>query len=92
MVAFGALVAAGVPLLLAVTGVAATLGLVGPISHIAAVDQTISNVVLLIGLAVGVDRILRSRARAAAVEDVHEVPSRSDERPALATPHGAKAS
>ncbi len=53
--AFGALVAAGVPLLLAVTGVAATLGLVGPISHIAAVDQTISNVILLIGLAVGVD-------------------------------------
>jgi uncharacterized membrane protein YdfJ with MMPL/SSD domain len=55
VLAFGALVAAGMPLLLAVTGVAATLGLVGPISHIAAVDQTISNVILLIGLAVGVD-------------------------------------
>ncbi len=55
VVAFGALVAAGVPLLLAITGVAATLGLVGPISHIAPVDQTISNVILLIGLAVGVD-------------------------------------
>ncbi|MGN6868365.1 MAG: MMPL family transporter [Solirubrobacteraceae bacterium] len=55
VLAFGALVAAGVPLLLAVTGVAATLGLVGPISHIAPVDQTISNVILLIGLAVGVD-------------------------------------
>ena len=55
VLAFGALVAAGVPLLLAVTGVAATLGLVGPISHIAPVDQTISNVILLIGLAVGID-------------------------------------
>jgi len=55
VVAFGALAAAGVPLLLAVTGVAATLGLVGPISHIAPVDQTIGNVILLIGLAVGVD-------------------------------------
>jgi uncharacterized membrane protein YdfJ with MMPL/SSD domain len=55
VLAFGALVAAGVPLLLAVTGVAATLGLVGPISHITPVDQTISNVILLIGLAVGVD-------------------------------------
>jgi RND superfamily putative drug exporter len=55
VLAFGALVAAGVPLLLAITGVAATLGLVGPISHIAPVDQTISNVILLIGLAVGVD-------------------------------------
>jgi RND superfamily putative drug exporter len=55
VVAFGALVAAGVPLLLAITGVAATLGLVGPISHVAPVDETISNVILLIGLAVGVD-------------------------------------
>ena len=55
VLAFGALVAAGVPLLLAVTGVAATLGLVGPISHIAPVDQTISSVILLIGLAVGID-------------------------------------
>jgi uncharacterized membrane protein YdfJ with MMPL/SSD domain len=52
---FGALVAAGVPLLLALTAVAATLGLVGPISHISPVDQAIGSVVLLIGLAVGVD-------------------------------------
>ena len=55
VLAFGALVAAGVPLLLAITGVAATLGLVGPISHIAPVDQTINSVILLIGLAVGID-------------------------------------
>jgi RND superfamily putative drug exporter len=53
--AFGALVAAGLPLLLAFTGVAATLGLVGPLSQLVPVDQTISNVILLIGLAVGVD-------------------------------------
>ncbi len=37
------------------TGVAATLGLVGPISQLMPVDQTISNVIVLIGLAVGVD-------------------------------------
>jgi RND superfamily putative drug exporter len=55
VVAFGALVAAGVPLLLAITGVAATLGLVGPLSQIAPVDEAIGNVILLIGLAVGVD-------------------------------------
>jgi uncharacterized membrane protein YdfJ with MMPL/SSD domain len=55
VVAFGALVAAGVPLLLAISAVAATIGLVGPISHIWAVDQSITSVVLLIGLAVGVD-------------------------------------
>ena len=53
--AFGALVAAGLPLLLAMTGVIATLGLVGPMSRLIPVDQTISNVILLIGLAVGVD-------------------------------------
>jgi RND superfamily putative drug exporter len=56
--AFGALVAAGLPLLLAITGVAATLGLIGPISRLMPVDQTISNVVVLIGLAVGVDYAL----------------------------------
>jgi RND superfamily putative drug exporter len=53
--AFGALVAAGLPLLLAITGVGATLGLVGPLSQLIPVDQTIGNVILLIGLAVGVD-------------------------------------
>jgi uncharacterized membrane protein YdfJ with MMPL/SSD domain len=56
LVAFGALVAAGVPLLLGLTAVIATIGLIGPISHIGSgVDESISEVVLLIGLAVGVD-------------------------------------
>ena len=53
--AFGALVAAGIPVLLAITGVGATLGLVAAVSHIAAVDPSVSEVVLLIGMAVGVD-------------------------------------
>jgi uncharacterized membrane protein YdfJ with MMPL/SSD domain len=53
--AFGALVLAGIPLLLAMTSVFATLGLVGPLSQIAPVDESISHVILLIGLAVGVD-------------------------------------
>jgi uncharacterized membrane protein YdfJ with MMPL/SSD domain len=55
VLAFGALVAAGIPLLLAITAVAAALGLVGAFSHIIPVDQSISSVILLIGLAVGVD-------------------------------------
>jgi len=55
VVAFGALVAAGIPVLLAGTGVAATLGLIGIVSQIAAVDQVVSETVLLIGMAVGVD-------------------------------------
>jgi uncharacterized membrane protein YdfJ with MMPL/SSD domain len=55
IVAFGALVAAGVPLLLAVTAVVGTLGLVGPISQIVPMEESANSVILLIGLAVGVD-------------------------------------
>ncbi len=55
VVAFGALVAAGVPLLLALTAVIATLGLIGPISQLFPMDSSINSVVLLIGLAVGID-------------------------------------
>ena len=55
LIAFGAVVAAAVPLLLALTAVMATIGLMGPISHIAAVDTSVNEVILLIGLAVGVD-------------------------------------
>src|SRR4051812_30937599 len=56
LIAFGALVAAGVPLLLALTAVFATIGILGPLSHvIGGVDDSINEVILLIGLAVGVD-------------------------------------
>jgi uncharacterized membrane protein YdfJ with MMPL/SSD domain len=56
LVAFGAVVAASVPLLLALTAVLATIGLIGPISHLGnGVDSSINEVILLIGLAVGVD-------------------------------------
>ena len=55
LVAFGAMVAAGIPLLLAITGVVATMGLVGPLSQLTPVDDSINHVILLIGLAVGVD-------------------------------------
>jgi uncharacterized membrane protein YdfJ with MMPL/SSD domain len=56
LIAFGALVAAGIPLLLALTAVIATIGLIGPISHLGhGVDSSINEVILLIGLAVGID-------------------------------------
>lgn len=55
VLAFGALVAAGLPLLLAVTAVMGTIGLLGPVSQLMALDKQISSVVLLVGLAVGVD-------------------------------------
>ena len=55
LAAFGALVAAGLPLLLGMTAVGATLGLLGPISQLTPVTDQIGSVILLIGLAVGVD-------------------------------------
>jgi uncharacterized membrane protein YdfJ with MMPL/SSD domain len=55
IIAFGALIAAGIPLLLALTGVLATMGLLAIPSQIWPVDDNVSAVVLLIGLAVGVD-------------------------------------
>ena len=55
LIAFGALVAASVPILLALTAVLATIGIVAVISHFSPVDSSINEVILLIGLAVGVD-------------------------------------
>ncbi|HMJ32442.1 MAG TPA: anti-sigma factor antagonist [Baekduia sp.] len=55
VVAFGALVAAMLPLLLGLSAVVITLGLLAPLSQIFPVDEAISSVILLVGLAVGVD-------------------------------------
>ncbi len=55
VIAFGALVAAGLPLLLALTAVIATMGLLALPSKLMPLDQQVGVVVLLIGLAVGVD-------------------------------------
>jgi uncharacterized membrane protein YdfJ with MMPL/SSD domain len=55
LLVFGALVAVGVPLLLALSGVVATIGLVALPSQIVPLDQNVPAVILLIGLAVGVD-------------------------------------
>jgi RND superfamily putative drug exporter len=55
LLAFGALIAAGIPVLLAISAVATTIGLLGPISHLVPMDDTVSSMVLLIGMAVGVD-------------------------------------
>jgi len=55
LIAFGALVAAGLPLLLGATAVMGTIGLLGPISQLHPLEESSSSVVLLVGLAVGVD-------------------------------------
>ena len=75
IVAFGALVAAVVPLLLGLTSVAGALGGLGVISQIAPVGQPTASVVVLIGLAVGVDYSLfyirREREERRAGRDSH---------------------
>jgi uncharacterized membrane protein YdfJ with MMPL/SSD domain len=58
IIVFGALVAAGLPLLLALTAVMATIGLIALPSQLVPMDKNISAVVLLVGLAVGVDYAL----------------------------------
>jgi uncharacterized membrane protein YdfJ with MMPL/SSD domain len=55
LLVFGSIIAAGVPLLLALSAVAATLGLLALPSHVVPMDPNVSAVVLLVGLAVGVD-------------------------------------
>jgi uncharacterized membrane protein YdfJ with MMPL/SSD domain len=73
IVAFGSLVAAGLPLLLALSAVFGTIGLVSLFSQVSPVDESITSVILLIGLAVGVDYCLfylrREREERAAGRD-----------------------
>jgi putative drug exporter of the RND superfamily len=90
VLAFGALVAAGVPLLLGITAVAAALGLTQVLSHLVHVDQSISSVILLIGLAVGVDYSLfylrrerEERARGRSPADALQVAAATSGRAVL---------
>jgi len=55
LITFGTLVAAGVPLWIGLSAVLATLGLVNLPSQILPIDSNLPAVILLIGLAVGVD-------------------------------------
>ena len=55
LLVFGSVVAAFVPLLLALSSVLATIGLISFVSKITPMDQSVTEVILLIGLAVGID-------------------------------------
>jgi uncharacterized membrane protein YdfJ with MMPL/SSD domain len=72
-IAFGAFVAAGIPVLLAMSAVLSTLGLASLVSHVMPMDATVNEMILLIGLAVGVDYSLfyikREREERAAGRD-----------------------
>ena len=55
LLVLGTLVAVGIPVLLALSGVVGTIGLVALSSHVVPADSNVNAVILLIGLAVGVD-------------------------------------
>ncbi|WP_433174294.1 MMPL family transporter [Actinoallomurus sp. CA-150999] len=55
LVVFGSLIAMGIPLLLAVTTVVGTFGFLQVIAHWVPVNSATSSMVLLIGMAVGID-------------------------------------
>jgi RND superfamily putative drug exporter len=73
VVAFGALVAASIPVVLAFTSVLATFGLSALLSHLLPSTDTTASIVLLVGMAVGVDYSLfylrREREEVAAGRD-----------------------
>ncbi|MCT2590894.1 MMPL family transporter [Streptomyces sp. N2-109] len=58
LIAFGALVAALLPVLLALTAIIATMGLMAVVSHAQPMSDVADSVMLLVGLAVGVDYCL----------------------------------
>jgi RND superfamily putative drug exporter len=55
LIAFGAIIAAGVPVLLAISAVGAAFGLSALASHLVPSVDSIGSVILLMGMAVGVD-------------------------------------
>ncbi|MEV0975592.1 MMPL family transporter [Streptomyces sp. NPDC049915] len=73
LIAFGALVAALLPVALAITAIMATMGLMGLVSHLQPMSDTANSVMLLVGMAVGVDYCLfylrREREERAAGRD-----------------------
>jgi RND superfamily putative drug exporter len=76
LIAFGAFVAAGIPVLLAFSAVLASVGLSALMSHVFHASDATQSVILLMGMAVGVDYSLfylkREREERAAGHEGHE--------------------
>ena len=90
LVAFGAVVAAGLPLLLGATAVAGTVGLLGPVSRLYALPADVADLVVIIGLAVGVDyamfytrRVMEERDRGRSAQEAVEVAAATSGRAVL---------
>jgi uncharacterized membrane protein YdfJ with MMPL/SSD domain len=73
LLAFGTVVAAGIPVLLALSGVLGTFGLAALVSHVVPEGSPTASVIFMIGMAVGVDYSLfylrREREERAAGQD-----------------------
>src|SRR5215469_15488516 len=87
---FGALVAAGIPVLLALTALTATIGVVTGVSHLLPVGGSTFEVVVIIGMAVGVDYSLfylrrerEERARGRSFPDALRIAGRTSGRTIL---------
>ena len=87
LLTFGALIAAGVPVVLAMSAVASAIGLSALVSHVTPVTDTLNSVILLIGMAVGVDyslfyvrRAREERDRGASRGDAIETAARTSGR------------
>ncbi|MDQ1741348.1 MAG: hypothetical protein QOE53_3000, partial [Pseudonocardiales bacterium] len=90
LVAFGAIVAAGLPLLLGATAVAASVGLLGPVSQLYALPPDVAELMAIIGLAVGVDyamfysrRMTEERDRGHSAEAAVEIAAATSGRAVL---------
>ena len=84
LLAFGALIAAGVPVLLAGTAVGASMGLAAPISYLVHAEPTVNSMIGLVGMAVGVDYSLfylkrerEEREKGASTVDAVEIAART---------------
>jgi len=87
LLVFGALIAAGIPLLLAGTAVTAAISLVAAASHWLPIDSTTSSIVLLVGMAVGIDyslfylrRVREERTAGASTREALQVAARTSGR------------
>jgi uncharacterized membrane protein YdfJ with MMPL/SSD domain len=90
LVAFGAVVAAGLPLVLGASAVAGTVGLLGPVSQLYALPADVAELVVIIGLAVGVDyamfysrRVMEERDRGHSVEAAVQIAAATSGRAVL---------
>jgi len=90
LAAFGAIVAAGLPLVLGATAVAGTVGLLGPVSRLYALPADVAELVVIIGLAVGVDyamfysrRVMEERDRGHSAEAAVEIAAATSGRAVL---------